>query len=48
MIVERLGSDSYVMAASSPIEQEAKDRAKDRCDRLGVALMVLERNDLLR
>ena len=48
MIAKRLRSDVYVMAATSPIEQAAKDRAKTMCDELGIELLVLERNDLLR
>ncbi|MGW3131359.1 hypothetical protein [Streptomyces sp. NPDC001123] len=46
-IARRLRSDLYVMAATSPIEGEAKQRAKDRCEELGVELVVLERDDLL-
>ncbi|SEK66508.1 hypothetical protein [Streptacidiphilus jiangxiensis] len=47
-IVERLQSDIYLMAATSPIQEETKERAKARCDELGVELLILERNDLLR
>ncbi|WP_157435836.1 hypothetical protein [Actinospica robiniae] len=47
-IVQRLRSEIYVMAATSPIEDEAKQRAKARCDELGVQLLLLERDDLLR
>ncbi|GGT26060.1 hypothetical protein GCM10014713_18900 [Streptomyces purpureus] len=47
-IAERLRSDIYLMAATSPIEEEAKHRAKARCDELGVELLILERDDLLR
>lgn len=47
-IVERLRSDIYLMAATSPIKNEAKQSAKARCDELGVELLILERDDLLR
>ncbi|MFC8431148.1 hypothetical protein [Streptomyces sp. NPDC057253] len=46
-IARRLRSDVYVMAATSPIDSEAKQRAKDSCDQLGVELVILERDDLL-
>jgi hypothetical protein len=47
-IVQRLRSDIYVMAPTSPIEAEAKERAKMRCDEVAVELLIFERNDLLR
>jgi hypothetical protein len=47
-IAKRLESDVYVMAAGSPIEHEAKERAKTCCDEADIELLILERNDLFR
>ena len=46
-IVRRLRSSVYVMAATSPIEDCAKQYAKERCDQLGAELLILERDKLL-
>lgn len=47
-IAMRLRSDVYVMAATSFIGEEAKRYAQDRCDAIGVQLLLLERDDLIR